>query len=65
MTEKMRSRWLGMMMACVSQGAFPHREPVPYLYDAETQTLSVNEDDGSLSFGWDWTTMQMDVEAVK
>lgn len=30
MTEEMRSRLLGMMMACVSQGAFPQREPVAW-----------------------------------
>jgi len=65
MTEEMISRVKGMILGLVSRGQFPHREPVAYLHDAETQTLSVNEDDGSLSFGWDWDAMQMDVEATR
>jgi hypothetical protein len=41
------------------------KEPVPYLHIPYTQTLIINQDDGSLSFDWDWDTMQMDVEVVK
>lgn len=47
MTDKKRSRVLGMILGSVSRGHFPHREPVAFLYghvakDGETPTHIIN-----------------------
>lgn len=47
MTEEMRSRLLGMILASVSRGVFPQREPIGYLYghvakEGETPTHTIN-----------------------
>ena len=47
MTEEKRSRVLGMILASVSRGVFPQREPIGYLYghvakEGETPTHTIN-----------------------
>ena len=35
----------------------------PYIFSADSNTLTINQDDGSLTHAWSWRTMQYDVEA--
>ena len=52
-------------------GLAGHPLPIPiednasYAHNPATKTLTVKQNDGTLSFGWDWDAMQMDVEVNK
>lgn len=52
----------GLAMGLTGKGDPVFDDP-SYYFTEGSKTLTINKDDGSLSYAWDWDAMQFDVEA--